>query len=252
MKALAILLAIAATAHGDGFVAPTGWVASHTPAAQVPHFGGANATVDETRYAPAAGGVTLVVTRVAATPPSDVPAALRSEVDAFEGAARRASLSGSAVEEQGKQERIDAANKLVEATLAFRDGGVVTSSRLVIAVSATQLVAISGDCISRDGADAAPCQHALATLDPGIALAERSAPVLGAQAAEPPPMQHELSTMSESHRAPLPPMAVPPSPTEADRRPMFVGAGIVLLAGLFWWNMRRRARLANEEDPDDR
>ncbi len=252
MKALAILLAIAAMSRADGIVAPTGWNASHTPAAQVPHFGGATATVDETRYTPAAGGVTLVVTRVTAVVPSDVPAALRSEVDAFEGAARRASLSGSAVEEQGKQERIDAAGKLVEATLAFRDGGLVTSSRLVIAVSATQLVAVTGDCISQEAADATPCQHALATLDPGIAPADRVAPVLGTEAAAPPPAQHELSTMSESHRDPLPPLEVPPTSSEADRRPMFVGAGIVLLAGLFWWNMRRRARLANEEDPDDR
>jgi hypothetical protein len=54
---------------------------------------------------------------------------------------------------------------------------------------------------------------------------------------------YELSTMSESRRPPLPPISVPSAAPTADRRPMWVGAGLVLLAGALWWNHRRRASL---------
>jgi hypothetical protein len=37
---------------------------------------------------------------------------------------------------------------------------------------------------------------------------------------------------------------------DVDRRPVFIGMGIVLLAAVFWWNMKRRARL-EDEDQDE-
>ena len=37
-----------------------------------------------------------------------------------------------------------------------------------------------------------------------------------------------------------------------DLRPIYVGFGIVFLAGVFWWNRRRRERFEREETPDDR
>jgi hypothetical protein len=61
---------------------------------------------------------------------------------------------------------------------------------------------------------------------------------------------YQLPTMSDMPRGTLPPIEVTPPAPAPDRRPVFVGAGIVLLAGLFWWNQRRRARLA-EEDHDE-
>jgi hypothetical protein len=256
LKALAIVIALAGVARADSISVPHGWSKSEAPASQVAHFGGASSTVDVARYAPAGSGATLVVTRVSALPPADVPAALRSEVDAFEGAAQRASLAGSAATVQGKTEQVDPAHKLVVATLAFTGGDVATSSRLVIARSATQLVAVSGDCISRAETGAAlvaDCDRALATLDPGIALGDRLAPSLGTEPAPPPPSQQSQTTMSELDHAPLPPMAVPAAaPAAHDRTSLFAGAGIVLIAGLFWLNARRRAQLANEEDQDDR
>ncbi|HEY1814832.1 MAG TPA: hypothetical protein VGG74_20940 [Kofleriaceae bacterium] len=265
MRALAIVIALAGVARADSTVSspaspatisvPHGWSKSAAPASQVAHFGGASSTVDVARYAPAGSGATLVVTRVSALPPADVPSALRSEVDAFEGAAQRASLAGSAASVQGKTEQVDAAQKLVTATLAYTDGDLATSSRLVIARSATQLVAVTGDCISRAGAGAlvADCDRALATLDPGIALGDRLAPSLGTEPAPPPPSQYPQTTMSALDHAPLPPMTVPPAaPASHDRTSLFAGAGIALLAGLFWLNARRRAQLANEEDQDDR
>jgi len=43
-------------------------------------------------------------------------------------------------------------------------------------------------------------------------------------------------------------MVRPDTQPATDRRPVFIGAGIVLLAAVFWWNMKRRAR---EEDEDE-
>lgn len=62
----------------------------------------------------------------------------------------------------------------------------------------------------------------------------------------------QLPTMDEVPHERVMPLNVPPAEPQPDRRPMFIGAGIVVLAGLFWWNARRRARIEHEEDPDDR
>jgi hypothetical protein len=72
----------------------------------------------------------------------------------------------------------------------------------------------------------------------------------GVASAQPAGSSYQLPTMSDMPRGTLPPIEVAPPPPTPDRRPVFVGAGIVLLAGLFWWNQRRRARLA-EEDHDE-
>lgn len=68
--------------------------------------------------------------------------------------------------------------------------------------------------------------------------------------AQPAGSSYQLPTMSDMPRGTLPPIEVAPPQPAPDRRPVFVGAGIVLLAALFWWNTRRRARLA-EEDHDE-
>jgi hypothetical protein len=73
----------------------------------------------------------------------------------------------------------------------------------------------------------------------------------GVASAQPSGSSYQLPTMSEMPRGTLPPIDVARPAPAPDRRPVFVGAGIVLLAGLFWWNTRRRARLA-EEDQDER
>jgi hypothetical protein len=47
-------------------------------------------------------------------------------------------------------------------------------------------------------------------------------------------------------RAAISPMTVP-ADRETDRRPVFIGGGIVLLALLFWWNRKRRERFERED-----
>lgn len=75
----------------------------------------------------------------------------------------------------------------------------------------------------------------------GIALVIASASIGSAEPVVRP--SYELPTMSESRRPPLPPISIPSGTPTTDRRPMWVGAGLVLLAGALWWNHRRRARL---------
>src|SRR5205814_8226367 len=102
------------------------------------------------------------------------------------------------------------------------------------------------------------CSAALATLDPGIPVDKRVDAVL-APAGTPPPQapdrgagSNTLSTMSgigEGTHTPLPPMTVTPTEKPApDRRPVYVGLGIVLLAAAFWWNQRRRAQFEKDSD----
>jgi hypothetical protein len=58
--------------------------------------------------------------------------------------------------------------------------------------------------------------------------------------------------MSDGSRVALPPMAIPQE-AQTDHRPVYVGAGIALLALAFYWNRRNRERfLPEEEKPDDR
>jgi hypothetical protein len=57
--------------------------------------------------------------------------------------------------------------------------------------------------------------------------------------------------MDDGSRSAL--MAIHQDPPPADRRPLFVGAGIVVLAAIFWWNRQRRERFEREDkDADDR
>jgi MYXO-CTERM domain-containing protein len=62
--------------------------------------------------------------------------------------------------------------------------------------------------------------------------------------------------MGDGSRLPMPPIVVRQDTSEpaSDKRPLFVGAGVVGLAAAFWWNRRRRERYAAEaaKDGDER
>ncbi|MEO8553429.1 MAG: hypothetical protein ABI678_25825 [Kofleriaceae bacterium] len=268
MKALAIVMTLSGlAAAGTVVTPPPGWAATDAPelartAGELAHFGTyAAATIGAAQLGPATDvGVTLFATKVALKLAAD-PAAVRAEVDTFHGAAQRAQLSGSTVVEQGWQEKTDDAAKQVEATLAFHDttNKITSTSRLVIVATADQLIAVSGECLARDDAQAealAACKTALATLDPGLRPgAAARQPIALAPSGTPAPVHdepaHNGPTISEGPRQPLPPMVIHPDvQPNVDRRPVFVGMGIVLLAAVFWWNMKRRARL-EDEDQDE-
>jgi hypothetical protein len=56
--------------------------------------------------------------------------------------------------------------------------------------------------------------------------------------------------MADGSRISLPPMAIPQDAPSGDRRPVYVGAGIAILAAAFYWNRRKRERF-EEDKPDD-
>jgi hypothetical protein len=45
----------------------------------------------------------------------------------------------------------------------------------------------------------------------------------------------------------FPPTVIPQPPREPDRRAVYIGAGLIALALMFWWNRRRRDRFDREE-----
>lgn len=261
MKSLVILIALAGVASADVLTPPPGWTGSESMelakrTGEIGHFAAhAQATIGAAEIKPATDlGVTLFATRVAMKVAND-PAAVRAEVDTFHGASQRAQLTGSVIQEQGWQEKAD--DNQVEASLAFHDATnhITSTSRMLIVATADQLIQVTGECLARDDADPAAlaaCKAALATLNPGaeprvkIALAPA-----GTAAPERDEPFHSGPTLSEGPRTPLPPMVIrPDTQPDVDRRPVFIGAGIVLLAIVFWWNMKRRAQLEAEDEED--
>jgi hypothetical protein len=257
MRALLIVIALAAVAHADAGTTirpPDGWTK------------GTSKTKGVEVYVSPGGAIELVVsTNTAVLAVGNRADATRAALDDVHGIARRAALTSSTVAEDSWQERADATAKQVEGTLVWRDpdSKVKETARIVVAGDATRLVALTGECIARDDADSAlvtACTTALATLDPGIAVADRIAPAIAPAGTPPKPIvevpdvnrpSRQAPSMSDGSHTPLPPIVIPQESPSTDRRPVFIGAGIVLLAGLFWWNMRRRARLEREDQEND-
>jgi hypothetical protein len=200
----------------------------------------------------------------------------RVAVDDLHDAAHRAELTGGKITVDSWAERADGPSKSVEATLVFRDASAhsLDTRRIVIVADATAMTAVTGECFSRDDADPkllAACTAALATLDPGVSVAKRVALSLAPASATPAPApaptpvpkrpvaaagsapaDDDLDpptppSMSDGPRTPLPPIAVAPADSSTDKRPIYVGAAIVMLGAGLWWNRRRRAQYERED-----
>ena len=258
-----------------GFVtAPTGWRqdveqanALAAKANAMSQFGGARAVATARVFVPDAGPGALYVTMIAAKVKDHRDAAARVAVDGFLGAPKRAQLSSVRVSVARSESRIDVEAKQIEALLQWKDDQIMTHARLVIAGDDENLIAVTGECIVTPDTNAVvrdACLKALASLDPGIAADKRVVLELAPEGSEPPAPAPTAGsagsgarapTMSDGPRTPMPPMHMPPAPARAvDRRPVYVGAGIVVLAGLFWWNRRRREQLeakAEKRDTDE-
>ncbi|MEO7733534.1 MAG: hypothetical protein ABIY55_21405 [Kofleriaceae bacterium] len=79
----------------------------------------------------------------------------------------------------------------------------------------------------------------------GLVLAGAPAAAEPASMSAPP---RELSGMEDRERVTLPPMTVRLDPPDRDRRPFYVGLGLVVMATAFWWNRRQRDRFEHEDD----
>jgi hypothetical protein len=301
-------LAVAALAGGPALAAPgslvtapAGWrpdPEQETELARrfaaMTHFGGLAATATEVEvHAPPRSSVLLCVTRATAALPDPAAAAgaARAALDELHATTRRAALTGAAAEEQAWQERVESDARQVTAILHWREPAnhTVGNARIVVVSDGRRIAAVTGECLNGAGGDlgaANACIQQLASLDPGIAPADRVAlapapPADRASAAPPadrasaaptepppamapapdtlPPAPPRLDdatrdrTRDRSRRA-LPPMMIPQDRPAADRRPVYFGAGLIVLAVVFWWNRRRRDRFERSEtgggDPD--
>jgi hypothetical protein len=248
---------------------PSGWtgganaeLAKQTTAQ--PHFDGAKTTIEAERYDAPTPGVVLFVVRASATTTNPASAA----------GAELASLRdhGPNVEVVETDQRVDDANREVDATVTWRDRSTKTSdaARMLVAATSQSITAITGECLAASDA-AQPlidtCSAALVTLQLGVPVAQRIAlvpaephaggstlpatPPVGASTTTP----ASASTMapappSAATRPALPPIAVAQEDPPADKRPLIIGAGLVVLAAVFWWNRKRRARFAAEASDD--
>ena len=266
VKAL-ILLLVAASASAGTLTKPAGWTASDSKelavgASEATHFGvhgGPGSKVSAMQIAPPGDtGVMLFATRIEMSVPND-PAAIRAELDAFHGAAKRAQLAGTNIVETNWAEHVDDATKQVDAALEYHDttNKLTMTSRIVIAAEADTLVAVTGECMARDDAaqkEATLCKLALTSLDPDPTPKAKHRDIALAPAGTPPPEDKFANpgpSMSDGSHIPIAPLIVhPDTQPDIDRRPVYIGAGIVLLAGVFWWNMRRKRSEAEEDDDE--
>ena len=262
---------------------PAGWHADPEQAtalaqrfAATGHFGALPAVTAAEAYVADRPGVALFVTRATAALP-DLPAqaarVTRSALDELRASSRRASLTGGTAQERAWQEHVETDARQVTATLAWSDttSHATLTARIVVASDGKRIVAVTGECLAGEAADpalVAACRAALATLDPGVAAASRIPPALapdGAAAApdataattattgdiSPSGPSREPARLGDGSRIVLPPTTIPQDTPEVDRRPVLVGAGIIVLALVFWWNRRQRD-LFEEEDRSER
>jgi hypothetical protein len=250
-RALLLLFVASSALAGPIATPPAGWKGgvndelAHATG-MIPHFGNVQGSIEAERYDAPSAGVVLDVSRVTATT-SAHDAAARAEVDQLHAP------PDSGVRETEWHEAFDASGKVAEARMVYRDNSVKLGGtvRLVIAATADRIVAVKGECLVAEDAvpsAAATCVAALGTLDVGVDAKERVAIDLDSSpSASPTASTSPTSSMSAPPaHVPLPPIEVPHEEPKTDARPVAIGAGIVLLAIVFWWNRKRRARYEAE------
>jgi hypothetical protein len=260
MKRVLLLVCVAAgVARAGALKPPAGWTADPALAASVanqasraPHFGGLKAVATAEAFrAPDKSGA-LYVTRIAATvtEAAQRDAAASTELDELTAVLARQHTTP----ETYREEPSDTALK---AFVVYGSAGVTTWSQMIVAGDAQQLVAVIGECVFNAEAPKPAieaCTKSLAELEAGIDLGARvplkrlvnqpPAPV-----APPPGAGSQSTSLVEGGVPMLPPRQIPADRqrTEPDRRPIYVGAGLVAFAALFWWNRKRRDKFERED-----
>lgn len=260
MLAITIALIAATASHGvaDPMIATAPpWRAQPERATELAtklgalrHFGGATVTIATEAYD--AAGIALFVTELT----GEVAAPGRAARIAIDELTPAMTPSVKIIERSDQS--VPATNTVV-ATVTWTDltSSVTTTRRAVLASDGKQLTAVTGECLWRGDSDPASigdCKAKLATLEPRIPRAARVALTVE----QPGPTGESLPAaegprLSDGSHLPapvLPPMVVAPAPSEVDRRPIYIGAGLVVLAAAFWWNRRQRERFDPEPDED--
>jgi hypothetical protein len=272
LAGLAALAGDAAPAFADPtqlVTPPAGWRTDPEQAtalaqrfAATSHFGGLPAVTAAEAYVAGEPGAALFVTRATATLPAEPAQAARltrAALDELRAGSRRAALTGGTAGERAWQDRVESDSKQVSATLTWTDttSHTVDAARVVVASDGKRIVAVTGECLAGYAADRAlaACRAALASLDPGVAVASRIAlalaPAADEAADDQPPASsappRESARLDDGSKIMLPPITIPLDRPPADRRPVLLGAGVIVLAAMFWWNRRRRDRFERGE-----
>ena len=108
------------------------------------------------------------------------------------------------------------------------------------AAAADQAAPTAGAAPHAAGTAAAPAAPTAA----GAPADEPAAPLPSSSMSVAP---RELPRFDDRERVALPPLVLPHAPPGPDRRPMYVGAGLIVLGAVFWWNRRRRDRFDRED-----
>ena len=257
MRALLALLLAAGVASAAPITPPPGWTLDPslaTPPAAT-RFGGATTKVSVYAYRAPSPGAVLYVNRAEA----EVPAAERDKLATVELDEPRAALRRQGANAKAEQDaqRFDAAAKQLEANVSWRDAtiGVADTSRVLVAGDDKRLVVVTGQCVLAREAPAEvvrACEAALATLDAEVPAASRVPLAIQQTIVEPPP-KPVADVLDDGGSAPIIRVDAPPEP-QPDRRPVYMGMGLIVLAAIFWWNRKRREKFEREhpqEVPDD-
>jgi hypothetical protein len=254
------VLLVAAIAEASPAKPPIGWTTD--PAAsvsmskrlgEVAHFGGLSTSpITEVYRSPQPGG-SLFVTRVfAATKPEERNRAATIELAEIDAAMKRA---GADAVSDFSLTRVIPDLRLLEARINWANlsTGIKTYSRMVIAGDDKQVVAVTGECVLAGTAAAdlvTACTAALASLDPEIPAGSRvvlnivDTKITAAPPTQTPPTSGSAApAMLEGGHPALPPMSIPQEERTPDRRPIYVGFGLVVLALIFYWNRKNREKL---------
>jgi hypothetical protein len=245
-------MALGTRAFAEPIVAPpAGWhggpnaeLAAQSTAR--PHFGTSGAAVLAERYDAPTPGIVLFAVRTSA-PTTNAAAAAAAELAALRD-------HGPNVQVVETREHVDDASKSVEAIVDWRDVSTKTTdaTRTILVATRDRITSITGECLA--ASDTAPalidaCKAALQTLRVDVDAAARIAFAPGPSvptATDNAPGMSTVPTNAPSGRPTIPPIAVPQDDPPWDKRPLIVGAGLVVLAGVFWWNRKRRRRFAAE------
>jgi hypothetical protein len=233
---------------------PDGWHLDAERAAQVLAAGGHGDGVTAVEaYVPGTpdAGVALFVTRSSAG--SGAAVALANE---FRATVDRDKLTSKTAVLDKIVDKIvdgdDASWKTIELTSHDPAIHLSRQARMIVGSVANGVVAVTGECLIRDDA-ARPlvdaCVAALQTLDRGSG--DAAPPLTAPTAATSGPQPRAPATMRDAPGPVMTPIEVPPPEQTVDRRPIYFGVGLVVLALLFWWNRRRRdAAHAGDDDAD--
>lgn len=230
------------------------------------HFGGVPVHVSAQHlFGPSPGGLLLVTEIATATMPADPAGAAATELH---GVKSGAEALGDGVKITDWKITGDAAARVTEAKLTWSDDslGTTTVARTLVFAARGHLVRIEAACIiaADAGALRAPCEAALATLEPLAPVAERAelvipaAPPPALAPADVPPMPRGELTKggpSMGERDGAMPVVIkvtpPPSGAKKDRRPLYVGAGLLVIAAVYFWNRKKKQAGSPEAKPDD-